>query len=236
MKIKHQLIDLAIFVGLAVSVLVGCTPSPAWVKAQADKVKVALVAPNAGYKFLSVDELSPSIAVIDYDGVRINRHWNLEVTHSGKAKAFKSCLDENTNKQRESVRPLREIATACSQQVGLPAPADETLLKNLDGLIVFMKVEADSMPSGNGIPLYQTVGNNLGGKVKINRADIEYKQASLDVDHCIKGAAEQGVIRSFSSEPPTNSGFGISRNSQSIEPFLDRFTDCLKNSGYSVSQ
>ena len=120
-------------------------------------------------------------------------------------------------------------------KVSLVTPtAYESKHDNLNGLTVLMSVEEDSMSSGSGIPISHSGGGTLGTKLQINRPDISYKQASFNVDHCIGKAAEQGVIQSFSSGPSGQDGFSSEYKSQSIEPFVDRFTGCLKAFGYSV--
>jgi len=120
-------------------------------------------------------------------------------------------------------------------KVTLIAPtANETKLGNANGITVFISVVAESTPSSIGMPMSRTGNGNLGAKLQINRPNISYEQASLNIDHCIGISAEQGVIQSLASGPSSQGGFYMEFKYQSIEPFVNRFTDCLKNLGYST--
>lgn len=232
MKRKSEVLNAVIGVGIGIGLLLGCAPPPEWVKAQRNKVKTKLVSPNAGFKLLSINEFSPTLSITDYDGVIIKWSWHLEEAYAGMIKVFHSCLKERENNQHAEL--LREIAAACVRETGLPT-ANETKLMNPNGFTVFLLVIRDSMSPGSGVTLFQSYGGNFGTKIQINRPGISYKQASLDVDHCLDGAAEQGVIQSFSSGTLSDqSGFSTESKSQSIEPFVDRFTDCLNDLGYST--
>lgn len=242
MNSKFEVFNTFIVVGTAVLLVVACASAPERMQAQKNKIQFALVVPNAGFNLLSLNKVSPTLAITDYDGVTIKRSWNFEEDHKGKFTELHDCLHARTESREQSQgavtdKPfelLRDAATVCTEQVGLP-PANETNLGNMNGFTVLLSVIADSVAVGSGAPLFRTGGGNLGAKFQINRPDISYKQAYSDVNHCLDGAAEQGVINASSSQLSGQSDFVTTHSSQSIEPFLNRFTSCLKSSGYTVT-
>lgn len=155
---KRKFNFFVVLVGVLGSTIASCTPSPAWIKSQRDKINVKLVEPSAN-----------------------------ELKHG-----------------------------------------------NVKGFTLFISVAADSMSSGSGIPIYHSGIGNLGAKFQIIRSGVRYEHAAFNVDECINKAAELGIIKSYSSEPSAQEGFYLVNHAQSIEPFLDRFTDCLKDFGYTI--
>jgi len=143
------------------------------------------------------------------------------------AGAMVSCTssEEWVRSQRDKVKVI------------LLEPTDNKGLKleNTKGFTLVMTVTTDPLfYNGDGIPLQRGGSQNLGTKLQINRPGISYEQTSFNVDDCIGKAAKEGVLQSYSSEPPNQSGFYTGQQFQSIERFVVRFTDCLKDSGYSA--
>jgi hypothetical protein len=232
MKRKFEVVKTVIWVGTVVSVLVSCTRSPEWIKSQRDKVKVALVASNSGFKLLSINGL-PTLSIVDYDGMKIKRIWTPKEAQPGKLDTIMSCIKKRSHEDSDQVQLLREVAAICARESGFLSPS-ESKQESPDGFEVYLSVIADPMSSGSGQSFSKTSEHNLGAHFQINRPGIRYEHTFLNINQCVDKAAEQGVLQFISSGQSEQSGFIVEGKFQSIEPFLDRFTNCVQEFGYST--
>lgn len=155
---KNQNFNVIMIIVFGASLLVACTPSPAWVQSQDEKIRVTLLAPeDKDFKPGETSDMTVILAVTD--------------------------------------KPLS---------------------------------------FGSDTPIHHS-GNNkqLGARLLIHKPNLNHEQLSIHVHRCIDKAAEQGVIRSFSSTPSGQNRVQTVYASKSIEAFLNRFNDCLDMLGYS---
>jgi len=219
-----------------------CTPSPEWVKAQRQKIGTNLVSTDAGYEWLGFASGEWGVQITDYDGVISKRTWPSEKLTGVQKAQLKSCVDNDSGKlhrigtpaRQEEPRLLRESAVKCVADLGLQAPF-ETKGQSSKGFDLALRVASDPLPQGDGVPLFWNGGRMLGANLHLDRSPVDYKSAESDMDRCLTEAASRGLLQTWKSDPSENSGSGMSYQSQSIRPLINRFSDCMKNAGYTVT-
>ncbi|GAB6141054.1 hypothetical protein JCM14076_17830 [Methylosoma difficile] len=222
---------------LASACLLACTSSPEFIKRQKEQIKLAYLPVDFGFKFASLNNLNPTLTITDFDGSIIKMAWSFSEPDLEKLTAFRTCLEERPVKKKHLGESLRQTANECAIETRMPKTL-ESKYPNEKGFFVLVSVLNNTVKSSPEIPIYQSGSEGqLGGRIEVNRPSsrLDTNQLAKDGDHCLDQALAGRLVQSYSGQPSGQGNFEIIHSLQSIEPFMERYTECFKSLGYAAS-